>query len=261
VDIYLDPSGVACRLSLSASTGSSVTSNGTPTTGRRSQGKATIKDNRTPKRTNTITRPSIHGGSDRGAARFRNITGPGGQLFRLAISGGSRTPRTPVDIQLHGCGRLLPPSLPSGRLLLQPGRLTVATSSGTPTQNLGHAGMNRLQLSETDQRCRIEAGKPSSASSKNGCTNGGSSPGQLLYSSIAGRTDIDQRSPATTGGCASNSYTLPRKSIRWHWRPNEYIRGLQPRHPFLRLMQSTKTHGVYRTLLRVDAPTDQRRSG
>jgi hypothetical protein len=208
------PVALPAGLSLSASTGNSVTVQGTPTTAGASQ-TVTIKVTDAKGLTNTLhsTITITAGSCSSGCTISGTVTGPWVQFVSVAISGGS-----PVltDASGHysftglaGGSYTITPTLAG--YTYSPAAPSVATSSTTTTQDfVATPVMTGYSISGTINYVGSKTGKTIVRVLQNGCTNCGSTAGTSFSSapSAAGTAYIIRGLQPTTGGCCVNSYTV-----------------------------------------------------
>jgi hypothetical protein len=208
------PVALPAGLTLSASTSSSVTVQGTPTTAGASQ-TATIKVTDAKGLTNTISSTiTITAAScSSGCTISGTVTGPWFQYVSVAISGGSPTT---TDASGHysfaglaGGSYTITPTLAG--YTYSPAAPSVATSSGTTTQNfVATPVMTGYSISGTINYVGSKTGKTIVRVLQNGDPQRGSTAGTSFSTApSAGGTAYTIRGlQPTTGGCCVNSYTV-----------------------------------------------------
>jgi hypothetical protein len=208
------PVALPAGLTLSSSTGSSVTVLGTPTTAGPSQ-TVTIKVTDAKGLTNSISSTiTITAAScTSGCTISGTITGPWVQYVSVAISGGSPTTTDATGNYsfsgLAGGSYTITPTLAG--YTYSPAAPSVATSSSTTTQNfVATPVMTGYSISGTISYVGSKTGKTLIRVLQNGCTNCGSSAGTSFSAApSAGGTAYTIRGlQPTNGGCCTSSYTV-----------------------------------------------------
>jgi hypothetical protein len=209
------PIALPAGLSLSASTGSSVTVQGTPTTAGASQA-ATIRVTDAKGLTNTIsstitvTAPSCTSG----CTISGTVVGPWVSNVTIAISGGGSPTTTDASgnysfTGLAGGSYTITPSLAG--YTYSPTAPSVATSSTTTTQNfVATSVMASYSISGTISYAGAKTGNTIIRVFQNGCTNCGTIAGTSFSSapSAAGTSYVIRGLQPTNGGGGPVSYVV-----------------------------------------------------